>query len=62
MSFGLRNAPATFQRLMNRVVSGLVGCTVYLDDVVVYADTWEEHLARNQALFDCLAAGHLPFK
>ncbi len=34
MSFGLRNAPATFQRLMNRVVSGLEGCAVYLDDLV----------------------------
>ncbi|KAG1933868.1 gag-pol fusion protein [Pimephales promelas] len=38
MSFGLRNAPATFQRLMNRIVSGLQGCAVYLDDVVVYSD------------------------
>lgn len=34
MSFGLRNAPATFQRLMNMVVSGLEGCAVYLDDCV----------------------------
>lgn len=44
MGFGLCNAPATFQRLMNRVVKGLSGCTVYLD-VVVYRDTWEEHLS-----------------
>jgi len=35
MSFGLTNAPATFQRLRNRVISGLEGCEVYLDDVVV---------------------------
>lgn len=34
-SLGLRNAPAIFQRLMNRVISGLEGCAVYLDDVVV---------------------------
>lgn len=55
MSFGLRNAPSTFQRLMNRVVSGLEGCAVYLDDVVIYSDTWEEHLARIKRLFDRLS-------
>ncbi|KAG1926184.1 gag-pol fusion protein [Pimephales promelas] len=50
MSFGLRNAPATFQRLMNRVVAGLEGCAVYLDDVIVFSETWEEHLVRLRAL------------
>jgi len=55
MSFGLRNAPSTFQRLMNRVVSGLEGCAVYLDDVVIYSDTWEAHLARIKRLFDWLS-------
>ena len=38
MPFGLRNSPATFQCLMNRVVSGLEGCSVYLDDMVIYSD------------------------
>lgn len=46
MSFGLCNAPATFQRLMNLVVSGLEGCAVYLDDLVINSDTWEEQLAH----------------
>lgn len=59
MSFGLRNAPSTFQRLMNRVVVGLEGCAVYLDDVVSYADTWEQHLARIRALFEKLVAANL---
>lgn len=60
MPFGLRNAPATFQRLMNRVVSGLEGCTVYLDDVVVCSETWHSHpIQRIRALFDRLAAAHL---
>ncbi|KAL1279156.1 hypothetical protein QQF64_025829 [Cirrhinus molitorella] len=50
MSFGLRNAPATFQRLMNHVVFGLEGCAVYLDDVIVFSETWEQHLIRLRAL------------
>ena len=52
MSFGLRNAPSIFQRLMNRVVEGLEGCAVYLDDAVCFAVTWNAHLGRIQALFE----------
>lgn len=59
MSFGLRNAPATFQRLMNSVISGLDGCAVYLDDVVVYSQTWEEHLRQLRALFTRLETAKL---
>lgn len=59
MPFGLRNAPATFQRLMNQVVGGLEGCAVYLDDVVIYSDTWEDHLKRIRALFDRLVWARL---
>lgn len=59
MPFGLRNAPATFQRLMNKVVGNLEGCAVYLDDVVVYSDTWSCHMERVQALFDRLAEARL---
>ena len=51
MSFGLRNAPSTFQQLMNRVVGGLEGCAVYLDDAVCYSDTWSTHLDRIRAFF-----------
>lgn len=53
--FGLRSTPATFQFLMNHVVSGLEGCVVYFD-VVVYSDAWLEHLQHIRALFDRLAA------
>ena len=59
MPFGLRNAPATFQRLMNLVVSGLDGCAVYLDDVVIYSDSWGEHVRRVEALFDRLVWARL---
>ena len=45
MPFGLVNAPATFQRLMEAVLSGIVrdGCHVYLDDVLVLGKTLQEH-------------------
>ncbi|KAL2091618.1 hypothetical protein ACEWY4_013881 [Coilia grayii] len=59
MSFGLRNAPSSFQRLMNRVISGLEGCAVYLDDLVSWGDTWEEHLSRLKALLERLVAAKL---
>lgn len=59
MPFGLRNAPATFQRLMNQVVGDMPGCAVYLDDVVVFSDTWESHMERIQELFSRLARARL---
>lgn len=59
MPFGLKNAPATFQRLMNRVVAGLEGCSVYLDDLVVFSDSWDSHLRRIRSLFERLADARL---
>lgn len=59
MSFGLRNAPATFQQLMNLVVSGLEGCAVYLYDLVIFSDTWETHVQRIRALFERLIEARL---
>lgn len=59
MSFGLRNAPATFQRLMNQVVSGLEGCAVYLDDVVCFSETWASHISHIRGLFQRLAEANL---
>lgn len=41
MAFGLKGSPATFQRLMDRTLQGLIGnnCFVYLDDIVIYSTT-----------------------
>ena len=54
--FGLCNAPATFSRLMDRVLAGLhwETCLFYLDDIIVFSSTWEEHLARLRQVFERL--------
>ena len=54
--FGLCNAPATFSRLMDRVLAGLhwETCLFYLDDIIVFSSTWEEHLARFRKVFERL--------
>ena len=46
MPFGVMNAPAVFQRMMDLVLRGLswVSCMVYMDDVVVYSKSWEDHV------------------
>ncbi len=49
--FGLKNAPATFQRLMCKVLSNVKNCEAYLDDVVCYSDTWESHLKTLEEVF-----------
>lgn len=59
MPFGLKNAPSTFQRLMNKVLDGLEGCAAYLDDVVVFSDTWPQHMERLEKLFIKLATAEL---
>ncbi|KAL5015543.1 hypothetical protein ScPMuIL_007374, partial [Solemya velum] len=54
MLFGMKNAPATFQRLVNSVISNLEGCDGYIDDVINYHDTWEDHLRGIREFFERL--------
>eukprot|EP00794_Sanderia_malayensis_P005886 gene5886-biopygen4888 len=64
MPFGMANAPATFQRLMDLVLSGLhwTHCLVYLDDIVVFAATEEEHMRRLDLVLERIAKAGLTVK
>ena len=48
MGMGLMNAPSTFQRLMVSILAGLQfeACLIYLDDLIVFSKTFDEHLER----------------
>ena len=61
MAFGLCNAPGTFERLIDKVLAGLHWsiCLVFLDDIVVYAPTFEEELLRLEKVFDRLQEANL---
>lgn len=57
MPFGLKNASITFQCMMSQVVlRGYINkfCIVYLDDIIVYSKTWEEHLYHLALIFERL--------
>ena len=55
MPFGMKNSPATFQRLVNKVISGLDGVGNYIDFVIISSNTWEEHLRLVRSFFDRLS-------
>lgn len=55
MPFGLRNAAQTFQRFMNEVCKGLDFVFVYIDDILIFSKSPEEHKAHLDKLFERLA-------
>ena len=52
MPFGMKNSPATFQRLVNSLISNLVGCKAYIDDAIIFSEEWEQHLETISNFFD----------
>jgi len=51
LPFGLKNVLAKFQRVMDRILTGLDFVRGYIDDTVVYSDTMEEHQIHLQIMF-----------
>ena len=60
--FGLSQAPAYFQRLMNQVIKGLPFAFVYLDDVLIHSPDIETHLKHIRILFQRLREADLKLK
>jgi len=56
LSFGLANAPSQFTKILELVMSGLTYdvCVVYLDEILVFSKTFDEHLDRLATVFDRL--------
>ncbi len=63
-AFGCTNAPATFQLLMETCMGDLYFkyCLLYLDDIVVFSRTYEEHIERLQSVFPSLESAGLKLK
>jgi hypothetical protein len=64
MPMGLTNAPATFQRLMNEVLKDLIGifCAVYLDDIIVFSHSLQDHVRHVNMIIERLATYALKVK
>lgn len=61
LSFGLMNAPAAFQSVMNKIFSKLLykHCLVYLDDILVFSKSAADHAIHLKAVLDVLQANKL---
>ena len=61
LPMGVKNACAIFQRLMQWVLKEHLGkiCDVYLDDIIIYSDSMEEHLEHLKTIMDCISKANL---
>ncbi|GJP53601.1 hypothetical protein CLOM_g12755 [Closterium sp. NIES-68] len=59
MPFGLRNASAVFQRVMDQVLKTVPAAACYIDDIVIFSRSEEEHAAHLMATLDAIAAAEL---
>ncbi len=64
MPFGLKNAPATFQRIIQTALSDLLykGAINYLDDFIIYSETFEEHIELLREVFKRLRQHNIKLK
>ena len=59
MPFGMKNASAIFQRMVNKLVRDIDGCEGYIDDVVIYSNNWLDHVLQIKRFFQILREAKL---
>ena len=57
--FGMKNSPATFQRLINMILTGLDNCKAYISDAIIYSEEWEQQLKTIREFFERLSKATL---
>jgi hypothetical protein len=62
MPFGLVNAPAVFSRMMRKLLQGLDDVMNYIDDILIYTETWEDHVKAVRQVLDRLRLAGLTAK
>lgn len=64
MPFGLKNAPAAFQRVLNMTLAGFrwKSCLVYIGDVIVFPDSLDQHLTDVNNLLRALKETNVKLK
>ena len=63
MPFGMKNSPATFQRLINMIITGLDNCKsrkeTYIDDASIYSEEWDQQIKTIREFFERLSKAKL---
>ena len=59
MPFGMKNAPATFQRMINNLIADQENCNAYIDDVIIYSKDFLHHVKQLRSLFEKLSKANL---
>ena len=59
MPFGMKNSPATFQRLINMKITGFDNCKAYIDDAIIYSEEWDQQMKPIREFFERLSKAKL---
>ena len=59
MPFGMKNSQTIFQRLINRIITGLDNCKAYIDDAIIYSEEWDQQIKTIREFFEGLSKAKL---